>query len=333
MNLALASASSENLISFVLVSSSSAKRDLAALRLVSDYAANRFDFFEILILAAAPGGRWLDEIKRGCGNVTNLRCIVFEDRQEYDELVFQGLAMSIGDIVYCDSTITVSEASMTALLAECLDGGFDVVKSVGKNGGSLTPGNLAMKLIRISLRAFLGRQIETDVQRAVCLTRSAAARIGDGEGANRYFRLISLADQFKESHVTGTWAKPRTRFDGFARKVQIAAFLVSTAAPRLLAGTAVFTLALCLLSLSYTVYSLIVWLVLDSVSEGWTSLSLVLSVLFAANFGVLAAVAIGILHVLRNTRHRAGPLPALEINNADLFAHATNFNVEIENNA
>ena len=300
MNLALASASSENLISFVLVSSSSAKRDLAALRLVSNYAANRFDFFEILILAAAPGGRWLDEIKRGCGNVTNLRCIVFEDRQEYDELVFQGLAMSIGDIVYCDSSITVSEASMTALLAECLDGGFDVVKSVGKNGGSLTPGNLAMKLIRISLRAFLGRQIETDVQRAVCLTRSAAARIGDGEGANRYFRLISLADQFKESHVT---------------------------------GTAVFTLALCLLSLSYTVYSLIVWLVLDSVSEGWTSLSLVLSVLFAANFGVLAAVAIGILHVLRNTRHRAGPLPALEINNADLFAHATNFNVEIENNA
>lgn len=333
MNLALASASSENLISFVLASSYSARKDLAALRLVSDYATDRFDFFEILILAAAPGGRWLDEIKKGCGNVTNLRCIVFEDRQEYDELIFQGLAMSIGDIVYCDSTITVSEASMTALLAECLDRGFDVVKSVGTNGGWLTPGNLAMKLIRVSLRAFLGRQIETDVQRAVCLTRSAAARIGDGEGANRYFRLISLADQFKESHVTATWGKPRTRFDGFARKVQIAAFLVSTAAPRLLAGTAVFTLALCLLSLSYTVYSLIIWLVLDSVSEGWTSLSLVLSVLFAANFGVLAAVAIGILHVLRSTRHRTGPLPALEINNADLFAHATNFNVEIENNA
>lgn len=332
MNLALASARSESLISFVLVSSNSVKADLTALQLVSNYASGRFDFFEILILAAAPGGRWVEEIRKGCGNVTNLRCIVFEDRQEYDELIFQGLAMSIGDIIYCDASERVSEQSMSVLLAECVEGGFDIVKSVARSGTWLAPGNLAMRLIRFALRALLGRPIETDIQRALCVTRSAAARIGEGEGANRYFRLVSMADHFKESRVSAAWARPKTRFDGLSRKVQIAAYLVSTAAPRLLAGTAVFTLALCMLSLSYTVYSLVIWLVLDSVSAGWTSLSLVLSVLFAANFGVLAAVAIGILHVLRSARIKSGPLPAVEIDNADLFAHAKNYNVEIEKN-
>ncbi|MGR3762383.1 hypothetical protein ACUXV3_19955 (plasmid) [Roseobacteraceae bacterium NS-SX3] len=322
-------AKSETLVSFLLVSSRSAAADLACLRRMSEYAVRNYDFFEIMILAAAPGERWLEAIRAGGTSVANLRCIVFGERQDYDELLFQGLGLSIGDVIYCDTAPGAPEALTDALLADCLEQGYDLAKSVAPANGRLTPGAVLLKAIQIGLFAFLGRQIDTRVQRALCLTRAAAARILESGGAHRYFRLVAQAGQFRESRIESPAEPEQNRFREFARKAQIAAFLVSTAAPRLLAGVAAFTLFLCLLSLSYTVYSLVIWLVLDTVSEGWTSLSLVLSVLFAANFGVLAALSIGVLQLLRTARPRRGPPPALEINNSDLFAQAKNYNVEI----
>ncbi len=325
-------AQKENLVSFILISEGNATEDISALKMVSDYIVRKFEFAEILLLAAAPGAAWLRKIKENVSGVENLRCIVFQNRHQYDELIYQGLSLSIGDIIYCDATQSVSIQSIETLLDECLNGNFEIVKSVSPVTKGYFPSRMILKCIQLSLFAFLGRQIETDVLRALCLSRSAAARITEGGGIFRYFRLVTLSDQFREARISTSEDHDLRRLDALRRKTQIVAYLVSTAAPRLLVGVALFTMVLCLFSLSYTIYALFVWVLLDDVSAGWTSLSLVLSVLFAANFGVLAAMSIGMLRLLRSSQSRVGETPALEINNSDLFAQASNLNIEIVDN-
>lgn len=327
-------ARAECLVSCLLISEGSAAQDLRALNSVATHVQERFAFFELLLLAAAPGPTWLETVRRDGTAIPNLRVIVFEQRQHYDELVFQGLALSIGDIVLCDSTRSANNAIFDRLFESCMGQGFEIVKAVSNATRRLAPARLALKVIQWGLYAFLGRRIETAVLKAICVNRAAASRIVESGDAYQYFRLLTLGDQFRETHIVVDGYAASAPLDGIVRKAQISAFLVSTAATRILVGIAISSLMLCLLSLCYMVYAMLIWLFLENVSEGWTSLSLVLSVLFAANFGVMSAMSVGILQVLRNSQKGAArTAPVLEISNADLFAQANNLNVEIADNA
>lgn len=325
-------AGSEILVSFVLISGGDAATDVAAVRTVSDYAAGRFDFYELILLASAPGRAWLDRIRESIGQVPNIRVVALEDRQHYDDAAFTALQISIGDVVVCDETASVSTRVLGDLLESCLEKGNELVKTVATGRGGSLIERAVLGTVKFGLYAFLGRGIEKDVLRAFCVNRAAATRICESNDALRYFRLLGLSDQFREDRITVEGTARTSRLDGLARKAQISAFLMSSAAPRILAGVAVLALLLCVVSLFYTVYALVVWLVLADVSKGWTSLSLVLSALFAANFGVLSAVCLGVLEMLRNRRAQRPPATVQEINNADLFAQAKNLNIEIARN-
>lgn len=325
-------AGSEILVSFVLVSGGDAAGDIRAVRTVSEYAVGRFDFYELILLASAPDRAWLSDVRASLGTVPNIRVIVLEDKQHYDDEVFHALQLSIGDVVACDETASVSTAVFGDLLESCLERNSELVKTVATVRKGFSLERMVLGAVGFGLYAFLGRRIETDVLRAVCVNRAAATRIGESNDALRYFRLLVLSDQFREDRVPVAGSTRTNRLDGLARKTQISAFLLSSAAARILSGVAVFALLLCVLSLLYTVYALVVWFVLDDVSRGWTSLSIVLSALFASNFGVLAAVSLGVLEMLRNRRGQRPPSMMQEINNADLFAQAKNLNIEIAEN-
>jgi hypothetical protein len=324
------SAHAECLVSYLLISEGDAAQDLACLNRITSHIQERFAYFEVLLLAASPGTVWLETIRRGADSIPNLRVVVFVQRQHYDELLFQGLARSIGDIVLCDNTATANSDTFDRLFEACMGQGYEIVKSVSGATQSFSPNRLLLKLIQYGLYAFLGRRIETDILKSICLNRAAASRIVESGDAFQYFRLLNLGDQFHETHILLDGNAKAAPLEGIVRKAQISAFLVSTAAARILTGIAISSLMLCLLSLSYMVYAVLVWLFLEGVSEGWTSLSLVLSVLFAANFGVMSAMSIGILQVLRTSQKAAArQSTAIEISNADLFAHANNLHVEI----
>lgn len=325
-------ARSEILVSFVLVSNGEARTDLDAVKRVSAYAGARFDFYELILLAAAPGRDWLETVRAEAVDIDNIRVIVLEEKQHYDDAVYSALQLSIGDVVICDETAASTAKVFDDLLESCLVDGNELVKTVASGTRRFSPERIVLRLVRFGLYAFVGRRIETDILRAFCVNRAAATRISESNDALRYFRLLNLSDQFREDRVAVEGTSRGSRLDGILRKSQISAFLVSAAASRILSGIAVLSLLLCLLSFAYTIYAVLIWLFLDSVSQGWTSLSLVLSVLFAANFGVLAAICLGVLEMLRSSRAQKPPALMQEINNADLFAQAKNLNIEIAEN-
>lgn len=81
-------------------------------------------------------------------------------------------------------------------------------------------------------------------------------------------------------------------------------------------------------SLGATVFSLLVWLVKSDVAPGWTSLTMISSFLFAANFGVLSAICLGILLLIRRSEPDDRDSSVTEISGGDLFLRDERLNVE-----
>lgn len=324
-----ATARSEILVSLVLIASGDVKSDTLAIKAATAHAQERFAYFEILLIAAAPRVGWLEKLRAASVEMPNVNIIIFDERRHYDELAFYALSLSIGDVIMADEAAEWTAERFDALFSACVTDGNDIAKSVYGGRMPLRFGRLVISLVRWGLYSFLGRSIETNVLRPFGLTRAAAARIVENGDAWRYFRLLSLDDQFQQARVPLVAGTSPRQLDGFARKTQIAAFLVSASATRILAGIAIFAFLICLISLCYTFYAALTWVFRNDVSEGWTSLSMVLSVLFSANFGILAAVAAGLLKILRNKQDSGPPANAQIISNTDMFALASNLNVEI----
>ena len=67
---------------------------------------------------------------------------------------------------------------------------------------------------------------------------------------------------------------------------------------------------------------------MESGAPGWTSLSIVLSLLFSANFGVMAAICLGLLQIIRQSTPDPVELFTTELSGGDLFQRGDRLNVE-----
>ncbi len=103
---------------------------------------------------------------------------------------------------------------------------------------------------------------------------------------------------------------------------------ISSSAGRLVQWLALVCAALSVGSMIFAGGAFITWLVLDDIATGWTSLSIVLSLLFSANFGVMAAICLGLLQIIRQSTPDPVELFATELSGGDLFLRSNRLNVE-----
>ena len=318
----------ENLVSFVIVSSGDVGTDQAALTAIGAFADGRFDYYEIIIAASRPSGAWQGRVRQAAAELRNVRIVLIDSPMEFEDLAQAGLRLSIGDLVACLYPGEVAEDELEAMIRTAATGDTDVVKAFFRRSDHPASERLAAGIIRFALKLITGREIQTFQARAFVVSRALLTRMHTVGGAYRFFRLFDLSTIVRERRIESATPPRRGILHRFAEKMRIASILISTSASRLILWLALVCVVLSLLSGAFGVGALVIWLVLDTVAEGWTSLAMGLSVLFAANFGVMAAICLGLLQIIRQGTPDAIELVTSEISGGGIFQHDNRLNVE-----
>lgn len=332
--LAIADASArigkENLVSFVIVASGDLETDAPEIARLATLATAKFDYHEILIVAARPAPGWRAAMAETAAQVAHLRVITIDVPMEYEELALATLRFAIGDIVATVYPGEVTPDELDRMIGLCAAGGHDLVRAVHAAGASGLAEQVASRLVGQALRLATGRELAAFPARALVVTRAALTRLETMGGTLRFFRVLDLPDQFSEARIELAAAPRRRLLATPGRRLRLTAVLVSTAAPRLILGLALLCLALSLASAGYTIYALLAWAILPDIADGWTSTSVILSLFFCANFAVLAVICLGLLQLLRQGAPDPVNTLASETGGGERFGGAERLNVERE---
>ena len=164
--------------------------------------------------------------------------------------------------------------------------------------------------------------------RAFAMNRTALTRLQTIGGAMRFFRLFDLSGLVNEGRMELDTPLRRSVLGGFGEKLHIASMLISSSAGRLVQWLALACAALSVGSMIFAAGAFFIWLLLEEVAPGWTSLSILFSLLFSANFGVMAAICLGLLQIIRQSTPDPVELFATELSGGDLFQRSNRLNVE-----
>jgi hypothetical protein len=318
----------ETLVSFVIVSGQDPTNDCRAVLSVADFAEGSFEYYEIVLVAAQPTAPWRARILADCLRVKSLRIVTIDAPMGYEELSTAALRFPIGDLIVSLHPGEIGPEDIRRLIGACASGNADLVKAF-PNGQSLPASErLAARAIRWGMRLATGRDVQAFQARAFAIKRPALSRLQAIGGAMRYFRVLDLAGLVTEGRIEIDAGPRRRVLGGFAEKLRIASILISSSSGRLILWLAIVCALLSFLSIGVALLAFVIWLAFDHVAPGWTSLAVVLSSLFAANFAVLSAICLGLLQIIRQATPDPVELFATEVSGGDLFERSNRLNVE-----
>jgi hypothetical protein len=321
--------SRENLVSLVLVASGRAGVDADEARMLSDYADVSFDYFEIVIVAAAPDRSWVDEIRDVAQDLSQARVVILDSRMSYEELAIAALHHAIGDVIVCVYPGEIGTGEISEILAELATGEYEIVKFVHDPQYVPWISRLGARLAGSLISAMTGKRLTPFQARAFGMTRTAATRLLGIGGALKYFRIIDLEGRISEHRIPLFRSPKRNFLDAANVKARLVAELVSLSAERLVITLALLCVLLSLGSLLFMIGAVLIKYMMENVAPGWTSLAVLFSAFSAANFGVLGTICLGILQIIRQGRPPDRGGVATEISGGDLFRRPERGNVEI----
>lgn len=321
--------SRENLVSLVLVASGRAGDDAEEARLLSDYADVSFDYFEIVIVAAAPERAWVEEIRDVAQDLSQVRVVILDNWMSYEELAIAALHHAIGDIIVCVYPGEIGTGEIRDILSELATGEYEIVKFVHDTQYVPWISRLGARLAGALISAMTGKRLTPFQARAFGMTRTAATRLLGIGGALKYFRIIDLEGRISECRIPLYRSPKRNFLDAASVKARLVAELVSLSAERLVITLALLCVLLSFGSLLFMIAAVLIKYLMENVAPGWTSLAVLFSAFAAANFGVLGTICLGVLQIIRQGRPLEGGGVATEISGGDLFGRPERGNVEI----
>jgi len=320
----------ENLVSFVVTSSGSVETDKHEIAAIGDFAAISFAHYEVLLVASRPNGVWRAEMREMGTRVGNLRIVMVESSMGYEELSTAALRFAIGDLVVSLHPGELQISDVVSMIERCAEAECDLVKTFHARDTVPAWERLAAKWIQRLLRVLTGRGIQPFQARAFALNRTALSRLQTIGGALRYFRLFNLSGLVAEEHLVLDYPPKRHLLDSFMEKLRIASMLVSSSAERLILWLALVCAVLSVGSFLSALLAIAIWMFKETIAPGWTSLSVEFSLLFAANFGVLGAICLGLLQMIRQNTPDPVELFATEMSGGDLFRRSNELNVQAQ---
>ena len=308
----------ENLISVVVLSSGDIDVDQAEIRKLSDWLADGFTFYELILATDHPVPGWRNAMRSIGQYIPRLRVMLLPARDSFDASALSVLEHAIGDYVVLTTPGEVSERDLELILSHLSDGQVDVVRALFDPSKRGVLERLVGGLARLILRTATGQRFLPFPARAVALSRAAIARISMTGGYTRFFRLLEMREYFAEKAILvdgGT----RRLWSMLPSKLRVTGEVFSTSALRMVRLLALFCFGLATLSLAAAIGAFAIWLFKSDIAPGWTSLSMLLSILFGSNFAVLGAICLGLVRIIHQATPSFDGQRADEISGGDLF--------------
>lgn len=319
----------ENLMSLLVIATGNAARDLDDIAALSAFAEAAFEYYELVVAAAAPAADWIAAMREAGSTLPNLRIITIDTAMSFEDAAPELLHHTIGDFVVCLQPGEISIAEFTAMVNRLADGSADLVRAVFPESAVPRGERWAAALIAAIVGLTTGQRLLGFQARAFALSRSAISRLLTLGGALRFFRLIDVSAYAAQSEVVIATPRRRNLFGALSEKMRLTADLISMSAGRLIRTFAFLCLGLSLLSVGVCAGSFVVWLVKADVAPGWTSLTMIFSTLFAANFGVLAAICLGLNQLVARDGRGRVDLVTSEISGGDFYSRDDRLNVDV----
>ncbi len=318
----------ENLVSFVIVGSRQAEADLAELRSVSAFAAANFLYYELIVIASGIDADWLAHLRQAGAGEANTRIITVAAPMNFEESVAVALHQTIGDYIVIAASGEVGTDDLARLVATVGQGRHDLVKATYRIAAVPLFERSAAWLAKGVIRMATGYKVQKFQARAVALSRNGATRIQASGTMQKFFRILDVSGSVSQALIAVDRSRPRTLFVELSEKLRLTTELVSRSSARLIRALAVICMVLSVTSLAATGFSFLVWMFKSHVAPGWTSLAMISSFLFAANFGVLSSICLGILLLIRRGEPDISEVPVTELSGGDLFLRDARLNVK-----
>lgn len=319
----------ENLITILVQSGGDIDQDLAEIAALSDFAEQCFDYYELIVAASMPDAAWTRAIREHGARFPSFRVIVIDRVLSFEEATPDLLEATIGDYVLCLQPGEISLEEFRALVERLAVGDVDLVRAVHARSKVSVAERGAAAMLGGLIHLTTGHRVLGFQARAFGVTRTAVSRLLTLGGTLRFFRLIDAKGHVTDAEIDITTPRRRRLFAAMSEKLRVSADLISLSARRVIRSFAFAALALSMLSLMVCVGSFAVWAVKQDVAPGWTSLTMVFSLLFSANFGVLSAMCLGLNLLLTNREAQKLDLVTTDISGGDFCRKSSRLNVEV----
>lgn len=295
---------------------------------ISDLLQERYANYEILLVDDGSADGTIDLIKGLLTTVPCVRVIRLSRRYDPETAIFAGLEASIGDYV----TVLLPGFDPPTLVPRMID---DLVARTdivfGDTDKGTRPGSPLSRLGRKTFywysKRFLHIDIPSSATYLIGLNRRAVNALTKTQGRYRHVRQLSSQVGFATKRLSyqplPRASEKRSFFEEASRAMEIAVSY-SRHPLRFVSWLGLFA---GLLSLGYGGYSLYIYFFTNDAVKGWTTLSLVLTVMFFLIFVILAVLSEYVGRILEETRRQPAYYVMEELTSNETIADTKRRNV------
>jgi len=298
---------------------------LAQLRAVAGRLAARYRFWEILLVVPADTETDYAPL---LADTDNLRILRVRRHAEFYRRRAVAAAEAIGDVVVLASLEELPFLDLVAMIDDAADTGELII---GQHAAA-SPRNAAIEPLVRMLGRSAGFRVSARDMQTMALPRTLLNQV-----LARADRQLALRFPPRDAGVpvrsmrAGPGGPDRRGLRNFGRRLALVQRLLVNSAPRMLLYVSFLSLAVTVIGISYALYSVGAWLILDSLAEGWLTLSLMLSMTAAVLGMALLGVSLGLQQVLERLTPEALDDVVDEQGSMDLFSKvARDLNVEVD---
>jgi polyisoprenyl-phosphate glycosyltransferase len=297
---------------------------------VSALVRENFTNYEIILVDSGAEVPVLEAVVELTKELPCIRVIRLSRTANRDVMLFAGLEAAIGDYVVVAMPATDPPHVILDLVRN-MAAGFDIVYGLSEKPLRRSwVTTVGARLFYWYGRKYLGLNIPPNSTYLVGLNRRSTNALTRIKGRYRHVRHLTRQVGFKTAvyHYKpldpGAGAMPAR---GFMESLRLAKEIVVSYSQHPLRVVSMVGLVASLLNLGYAVYVIAVYVFNRRVSEGWTTLSLELAVMFFILFIILSVICEYIGRILEETRAQPAYHIMEEISSTVLVADETRRNV------
>ena len=273
----------------------------------------RYAFFEVLIIGDAGDQAGQGLLRRLGPAAPQIRCLQIEGATDFDRLAMQGYLECIGDIVVLSSADELCVVALMALI-DRLRAGEELVRIRRRQASTLE------KASSFVVRLVTGLNVDIRFLRTLGVNRKLLSELLSRPEEIHLFRFTAHTLFPNQAVIDIDHAPKRGGLQLIARRIDLAARLVATSAPRLLRTASALCLALSVLA--------ILALFCDEVAEGWTTMISMLALWMFAQLAATAVLCLGLSRLLDRQERSRMPRLVDELTVSDLFSTSGLLNIE-----
>lgn len=251
-----------------------------------------YEYFEIILIDDASVDETARVLSGALDELENLRVMTLSRRHGESVALASGVESAIGDFVVTMSPRT-DPPGLVPVFVERARTGRGVLFGVRTNpGNDSMPFRIGSSIFHMLMRRVTGLEMPSAATEFRVLGRHAVNTIFRSRDAGRNIRLWSSAIGYQgniceyEEVGRGDGATRRTARDGWAYAIDT----IVSGSQRPLRIFSVIGFVASLVNLLYALYVALVYLLKNDVAEGWTTMSMQMSVMFFLLFALLAVL-------------------------------------------